>query len=422
MALPRVLAVMGSGETAPTMTSVHQSLLARLGPDASAVLLDTPYGFQENAPELAARALTYFADSVGRRLEVASWRGKEATPLEYEQMLSRVRASAYVFAGPGSPTYAARQWLGTALPEVLRDKLREGGCVTFASAAACGLGVKTLPVYEIYKSGEPLHWDEGIDLLSALSLDAVVIPHYDNAEGTKHDTRRCYMGERRLRLLEEMLADSTSVLGVEEHTAAIFDLDAGAVSVRGRGGIIWRHRDREHRVEHGATVSIDELVNAGGRAVAGVAVIPEPSSPEAAGGGDPFAEGLAEQRQAFDAALSAADVDAAVAAALTLEQLLWDWSRATLQSDAADRARAAVRDALVRLGELAREGARDPREAVAPLVEALLALRRQARDERRFADADRLRDALVDNGVEVRDAADGTTWELVPAPEKAAAR
>jgi len=407
------------------MTTVHQQLLARFGPDPLAVLLDTPYGFQENAPELAARALTYFADSVGHRLEVASWRGRDATPLEYEKMLSRVRAAAYVFAGPGSPTYAAREWRESAVPELLRTTLREGGCVTFASAAACGLGVKTLPVYEIYKSGEPLHWDEGINLLAALSLDAVVIPHYDNAEGTNHDTRRCYMGERRLRLLEDMLDDSTSVLGVDEHTAAIFDLEAATVSVRGRGGIVWRHRDSERRLERGATVSIDEFVSSGAvpaREVIGRGSLPSLSTTAAPGGTDPFAESLTEQRRAFDAALSEPDIDAAVAAALTLEHLLWEWSRDTLQSDAADRARAAVRDALVRLGELARTGARDPREAVAPLVEAMLGLRRQAREERRFSDADRLRDALIDCGVEVRDSAEGTSWELAGAPNTAAAR
>ena len=47
-----------------------------------------------------------------------------------------------------------------------------------------------------------------------------------------------------------------------------------------------------------------------------------------------------------------------------------------------------------------------------PFVEALLDARRQARAERRFADADSLRDRLVDAGVEVRDTADGTEWVL----------
>ena len=32
----------------------------------------------------------------------------------------------------------------------------------------------------------------------ATGLPAVVVPHYDNAEGGHHDTRFCYLGERRL--------------------------------------------------------------------------------------------------------------------------------------------------------------------------------------------------------------------------------
>ncbi|TDC96605.1 hypothetical protein, partial [Actinomadura sp. 7K507] len=59
-----LLALMGSGETSPTMVSVHRDLVERLRP-ASAVLLDTPYGFQENVAELSARAQAYFERSVG---------------------------------------------------------------------------------------------------------------------------------------------------------------------------------------------------------------------------------------------------------------------------------------------------------------------------------------------------------------------
>ncbi len=55
--LPRLLTIMGSGETAPTMVKVHRAVRDRLGPDASGVLLDTPYGFQRNADDLSARAV-----------------------------------------------------------------------------------------------------------------------------------------------------------------------------------------------------------------------------------------------------------------------------------------------------------------------------------------------------------------------------
>jgi cysteinyl-tRNA synthetase len=66
------------------------------------------------------------------------------------------------------------------------------------------------------------------------------------------------------------------------------------------------------------------------------------------------------------------------------------------------------------LGEVATEGVADPRERLAPFVEAILALRRQFRSERRFDDADRLRDLLTGCGVEVRDGRQGeeSGWEL----------
>ena len=100
--------------------------------------------------------------------------------------------------------------------------------LVFASAAALTLGRFTIPVYEIYKAGQPVQWLDGLDLMSKAGFEGscVVIPHYDNAEGGTHDTRFCYMGERRLAVMEAMLPDDAWVLGVDEHTAVIMDLDA----------------------------------------------------------------------------------------------------------------------------------------------------------------------------------------------------
>ena len=114
----------------------------------------------------------------------------------------------------------------------------------------------------------------------------------------------------------------------------------------------------------------------------------------------------------FDAALADRDAEAATTAALELESSLHAWSADTFQSDEVDRARAALRRMVLRLGELAAPGLRDPRDVAAPWVEALLVERVEARRARRFADADRIRDALVALEVEVRDSPDGTEWEL----------
>ena len=113
-----------------------------------------------------------------------------------------------------------------------------------ASAAAATIGFAAVPVYEIYKAGAAPHWLDGLDLLGVLGLKVAVIPHYDNAEGGNHDTRYCYLGERRLSRLERDLPADAAVLGVDEHTAAIFDLarpgpwryQAGAASPCARRG------------------------------------------------------------------------------------------------------------------------------------------------------------------------------------------
>ena len=117
----------------------------------------------------------------------------------------------------------------------------------------------------------------------------------------------------------------------------------------------------------------------------------------------------------FGAALRERRATAAVQAVLDLETLLHDWSADPTQTDEADRARSLLRRMVARLGDVAEAGLGDPREVVAPLVEAVLAARRAARADGAYAVADGLRDALVDAGVEVRDSADGTEWLWEPA-------
>ena len=112
----------------------------------------------------------------------------------------------------------------------------------------------------------------------------------------------------------------------------------------------------------------------------------------------------------FDVALEARDADGAVAALLQLESAIVDWSRDTLQSDDIDRARAALRSMIVRLGAAATEGVRDVRDVLGPVVEAALAARVVARSEKAFAVSDAIRDELAAAGIEVRDTPDGAEW------------
>ena len=413
---PRLLVIMGSGETAPTMVKPHRSLFERLGPDpVPSILLDTPYGFQMNADDISARAADYFASSVGRRVDVAELRRTEgADPVKREAAIARVASAHWVFAGPGSPTYALAQWAGTDIPDLLRDKLAHGGCIVFASAAALTLGRYTVPVYEIYKVGTEPAWVDGLDLLApVLGPDVAVIPHYDNAEGGNHDTRFCYLGEKRLALLEQQLPDDGWVLGVDEHTALVLDLDSGNATVVGNGKVTVRKRGSSAVIDTGDTVPIGSLPSIAPDETSQSVAPPPPGRPAPAEPARTALHGEIRRLESeFDSAISSRDVETAVGAILELDDTLAAWSGDTTQSDAGERGRAALRRMVVRLGSLAETGARDPRELVGSYVEGLLRERDEARSSGRFADADRIRDLLLASGVEVRDTPDGTVWDL----------
>jgi cyanophycinase-like exopeptidase len=420
--MPKMLVIMGSGETSPTMVATHQQLLSRLPASSRAVLVETPYGFQENADEISRRTMEYFRHNVGRDIDVVGLRtAHDADGPGGATAIARLREADYVFAGPGSPTYALEQWRGSAFADVLARKLRTGGIVVFASAAAVGLGRAAVPVYEIYKVGRPPHWVDGLDLLGAVGIDAAVIPHFDNAEGGTHDTRFCYLGARRLGHMEEMLAPGTAVLGVDEHTALLLDVDAGTATVTGRGAVTVRRDGHQLRsVSAGTTVTIAALLHGGpidANGAGPAAASPGPASSAAAAPADTrtLAEQVAEDAEAFDQALAARDADAAVAAILDAEAAIARWSADTLQSDEADRARGVLRGMIVRLGQAADEGLVDPAQRLGPLADAVVRARGVLRDRREYALADELRDLAADAGVELRDTGDGTVWSVVSA-------
>ncbi|NNF53860.1 MAG: hypothetical protein HKN03_05390 [Acidimicrobiales bacterium] len=423
MTLPRLLVLMGSGETAPTMKAPHREIFERIGghhdhgTPIKAVLLDTPFGFQENAPILAEKAIEYFRDSTFREVEVAGvGRTDTGDIVALESGIARIRSAEWVFAGPGSPTFALSQWVGTPIPDLLRQKLRTGGVVVFSSAAALTTGVKTVPVYEIYKVGIDPFWLDGLNLLAEVGINAAVIPHYNNTEGGNHDTRFCYLGERRLALLEPDLPGDAFVLGIDEHTGIIMDLDADTAEIIGRGVVTLRRDGVSFEIPSGGKVELDIIRSGGDRNV--VRVIDSAAEAESIDGDEnkivPVAESLqATQSQcekAFEAAMQARNADAAVAAVLDLDTAILEWSRDTLQSDQVDRARSALRSMVIRLGSAAKGGLTDVREVIGPVVEAALEARRIARQEKAWAVSDSLRDGLDNAGIEVRDTSDGVEW------------
>ena len=432
--MTRLLSIMGSGETSPTMVKPHREVFERLSasmanPDAAipSVFLDTPFGFQENADELSAKTVEYFKVSLNRVVDVAGLCDvATSTTFEREVAFNTIRQSQFVFAGPGSPTYALRQWAGTPLPELLAEKLANGGAVTFSSAAALTLGLSTVPVYEIYKSGADPHWLEGLDLLTPIGLPVAVIPHYNNTEGGHHDTRFCYLGERRLRIMEELLPQGAFVLGVDEHTGVILDLEADTAKVVGLGVITIRRNGVSMEIPTGETVPIDVLregpraSSASSTAVSAAepaTVAAAPDSSVAATSARKVEASLAADvdrcSSSFDEAMARRDAVGAVAATLDLDDAIRGWAADTLQSDEMDRAQALLRSMIVRLGEASKGGLTDPRVVLGPLVDIALTARSEVRLAKLYDLSDQIRDGLTAAGIEVRDTADGQTWELI---------
>ena len=380
---------MGSGETTTGMLGVHREVFSGLPDPTDARLMDSPFAFQENADELVEKINQYFTESLGhplRRITLPA----SADALTVERALADIRAADWVFAGPGSPSYARRCWEGTGVPEVLAGVVAPGrsGSLVFASAAVVTLGDWALPVYEIYKVGEDPRWEPGMGLMSRiLGWRCAVIPHYDNREGGTHDTRFCYVGGRRLGQIEADLGDGF-ILGVDEHTALVLDLDAGTAWVAGRSSVTLRVAGIEDVVPNGSRLTIAELEDRIAALGAGAAV-----GPAAEASGD--AEGVAGPDPQAE---PEADPDSAGLARVILEAL----------PDSAAPERAAV-VALVHQAEAA--SATHDRELAGRAVQALVDLRSDSRAAGDWAASDRLRDVLAGVGVEVRDSREGSTWQ-----------
>jgi len=358
---PRLLVLIGSGELAAQMTRGHRMLVERLtggrgrASEVRAAIIDTPYGFQSNADALSATLLDYFGRRIGMEASLASFRRSDDDAVAREAAFELIREADFVFSGPGSPSYALRQWTGSPVPELLNDKLRNGGALVFASAAALTLGRLTVPVYEIYKGGADPYWIDGLDVLSTIGVNAAVIPHYDNAEGAGHDTRYCFLGERRLAMLEDTMPSDVFVLGIDEHTALLIDIDAGQAFVHGRGGITIRRRGESEFIATGESLALDRLAGGSSQATQ------RPAKPES----------------------TATDDTATLARRLLALEDRWE-----------------ALDQRARLVE--------------PLIENLLDLRQKARDAGDYATADDIRDRLMSVGVEVADIAGQRTQFRLP--------
>jgi cyanophycinase-like exopeptidase len=255
------LTLMSSGEMSARLSAAHRAVMARLTEPLRAIFLDTPAGFQENASELAKKAVDYFKQNLQQELAVASFKARRfATPEQIQAAADQILAANYVFSGPGSPTYAVRNWIDSPIHAAFRATLNQGKHLVFASSAAIAASRYVVPVYELYKAGHDPYWVDGLDLLGEYGLELAIAPHWNNSEGgAAFDTRYCFIGKRRLKEMESLLPASAAIVGIDENTACLFDLAARQCEVIGSGRVVVRRPGQERTFAAGAKFGWEEM-------------------------------------------------------------------------------------------------------------------------------------------------------------------
>lgn len=261
---PGIVALMGSGETAYHGGQIFENVARRLNGALRVRVLETPAGFELNSALVAGRVAEYLKvrlQNYRPQVEVVAARARNSrfSP-DNPEVLSGLTNATMIFLGPGSPSYTARQLCGSLAWQMLLARHRLGAALVMASAATVAMGVKTLPVYEIYKVGEDPHWKNGLDLLGAYGIRAVVVPHWNNNEGGADvDTSRCFIGRARFEALASELDAETTIIGLDEHSGLIIDLAAGVCEVAGQDAVHVIRQGIERSYTRGDQFPIDQL-------------------------------------------------------------------------------------------------------------------------------------------------------------------
>jgi hypothetical protein len=245
------IVLFGSGETSPSAQKVFDYILRLYSHAPRVGLLETPAGFELNSSRVIGRVADFLTHNLQNYRPITSTIPARSRMSPYStddpEVAAPLLRSDVIFMGPGSPSYAVRHLQGSRTWQYLLARHRLGAALVFASAAVVAISQYALPVYEIYKVGEDLHWKPGLDLLGQYGLPLVFIPHWNNNDGgSELDTSRCFMGKQRFAYLMSLLPPGLTVMGIDEKTALILEPAKGEARVIGAGGVTIIHTGHEH--------------------------------------------------------------------------------------------------------------------------------------------------------------------------------
>jgi hypothetical protein len=259
---PGRIALFGSGETAPAGRRVHEALLRELEAPIRVAILETPAGFQPNSAWVAGRLAEFVEQSLQnfhpQATVVPARRRDGPYSTDNRELTEPLLTANYIFAGPGSPSYAVRHLADTWAWHVIVARQRRGAALALASAAAIAASAHALPVYEIYKVGADPHWLPGLDLLRPYGLELAIVTHWNNQDGGETlDTCCAFVGQERMARLEAMLPPTTTLLGIDEHTAVVLDFVRQTAHVMGQSGATIRRLGEKHVFVSGQTLDLN---------------------------------------------------------------------------------------------------------------------------------------------------------------------
>lgn len=239
---PGFIVLLGSGETLLSSVKIHEYVARRLPEKPRIVILETPAGFEPNSDLVAGKIkdfLTSRLQNYQPSIEVLPARNR-GTPFSPDnpKIVAPILKADEILLGPGSPTYGVRQLKESLAFQMIIARQRLGGVLFLSSSAPLSFGTYTLPVYEIYKVGQDLHWVDGLDFFGAFGLSMSFVTHWNNNDGGEElDTSCCYIGQARFDQLRERLPADHTIVGIDEHTAIILDFVEGCCQVSGNDSV-----------------------------------------------------------------------------------------------------------------------------------------------------------------------------------------
>ena len=376
------------------MVTPHQRTFAKLGPDARGVLLDSPYGFQENADELTEKAQQFFRESVGREVEAVTFRSAPpADPEAHALEMARLRAGRLDLRRPRQPVvrpaHVGRQrgarGAARAAARGRRGHLRLGRGAHARPGHDPGLrGLQgrrgpALARRARRRSARPPGCAPPSCRTTTTPRAARTTPASAGraSDGCACSSRCCPRAPSS--------SASTSTPGSSSTSTP------ASAEVVGRGTVVVRVHGDEWVVPTGETITLEQIAEHGRSELAPVVAAASTASTtyDARARGRRGARARRRRRRARPGRRARPRAPTTPPRA-----------RPCARCSPAPRPPWASRST--------------SRRRSVRYVELLLTLRGSARADKRFADSDAIRDGLAAAGIEVRDTADGVTWEVRP--------